>query len=291
MTWASHASVSSNPFLRPGSNRPPPKASPPPPPKKQIDPEFAREVELRGYFVLNGTFHFCIFNKKSQFGEWIRLKEQTFEEYEAVSFDTAEDTLTLSFSGQEFDIKLSAATGAPPPPSGGGSPAAQTVPPLPPSTTTSPSVSSGRYMPAKPTYTPPLPKELLQTKRIFTSGSSSLSLSRSSSGFSRLSNSSSIPSRTGTLGSPSSLSPGAGTSGAVLSSTSSTSASSPSSTGNQPAFEPSNSGTNVSLASQQESSQEAQSEEIDLENLPPPPPPPNILPPTGPPDLLPSREN
>jgi hypothetical protein len=71
-----------------------------------IDPAFAKEVEFRGYFLLKGIPHFCIFNKKSNFGEWIKLSETTYEEYKAQSFDLESETLTLAFNGQDFTLSL-----------------------------------------------------------------------------------------------------------------------------------------------------------------------------------------
>ena len=96
------------PLLRPGSNRPPLQETPPPPPPPppKINPAFSKEVEFRGYFLLKGIPHFCIFNKKSNFGEWIKLTEKTEEEFEAQAFDLESETLTLAFSGQTFDLTL-----------------------------------------------------------------------------------------------------------------------------------------------------------------------------------------
>ena len=101
------AGVAVNPFLRPGSNSPPPKVEPPPPPPKPlINPSIAQEVEFRGYFLLKGIPHFCIFNKKANLGEWIKLSEKTYEEFEAQAFDLQSETLTLAFNGQNFTLTL-----------------------------------------------------------------------------------------------------------------------------------------------------------------------------------------
>ena len=108
--------VASNPFLRPGSNRPPPQVTPPPPPPKPApNPAIANEVEFRGYFLLKGVPHFCIFNKKANLGEWIKLTEKTYEEFEAQAFDLETETLTLAFNGQEFTITLMESSKSPPP--------------------------------------------------------------------------------------------------------------------------------------------------------------------------------
>ena len=51
-----------------------------------------------------------------------------------------------------------------------------------------------------------------------------------------------------------------------------------------------NQGTNSGVTSSISNPVSSQGDEIDLSTLPPPPPPPNILPPSGPPDIIPSRD-
>ena len=59
------ASVSRNPFLRPGSKQKPPPSpvrstyNPNPVPQKDM----SKEIEFRGYFVLKGKPFFCLLNK------------------------------------------------------------------------------------------------------------------------------------------------------------------------------------------------------------------------------------
>ena len=75
-----------NPFLRPGSTQKPPLPTPvKPKPVPQRD--MSQEIEFRGYFILKGQPFFCLFNKKSNHGEWISLSELTYEEFEAYEFD------------------------------------------------------------------------------------------------------------------------------------------------------------------------------------------------------------
>ncbi|WP_407680761.1 hypothetical protein, partial [Candidatus Chordibacter forsetii] len=146
--------VAGNPFLRPGSNRPPPTISPPPPPPKpMIDPAFAKEVEFRGYFLLKGIPHFCIFNKKSNFGEWIKLSEKTYEEYKAQAFDLKSETLTLAFNGQDFTLSLEQSKSSPI-----SSPKVTGLPKIKlPSSVSSTSSGNRKVMPAKPKSAPKLP--------------------------------------------------------------------------------------------------------------------------------------
>ena len=63
LSGLSEASVSSNPFLRPGFNQKPPSSNqslvnPRPIPQKDM----SQEIEFRGYFLLKGKPYFCLFN-------------------------------------------------------------------------------------------------------------------------------------------------------------------------------------------------------------------------------------
>ena len=92
-----YGSVAPNPFLRPGSNRkPPPPVQPVFKPKKIIRPNFAQEVEFKGYFILKGQVYFSVFNKKVNHGEWITINEKTYEDFLAQEFDLESETLTIS---------------------------------------------------------------------------------------------------------------------------------------------------------------------------------------------------
>ena len=278
------ASVASNPFLRPGSNRPPPQETPPPPPPPQpkIDPAFSKEVEFRGYFLLKGIPHFCIFNKKSNFGEWIKLTEKTEEEFEAQAFDLESETLTLAFSGQTFDLNLINPT-----------PSSSPASPNKPTGSTSQSAGSGskslgsqpKIMPPKPDRVPQLPSWL--TSRMSNRLNSASDTTGGTSTQSSSSGNRSIPPRLPTFSStrfptssPSTGSTSVGSSQShtsVNQSVNVTDGTSPtvSNTVNLP---------EVDLP-------DSQVDDLDLEGLPPPPPPPNILPPSGPPNLVPSRDD
>ena len=101
------ASVSQNPFLRPGSQQKPPPVSvnkfiPKPIPQKDV----SKEVEFSGYFILKGKPYFCLLNKKSNHAEWITLSEHTYEEYEAYEFDQTSEVLTVKYEGISYEISL-----------------------------------------------------------------------------------------------------------------------------------------------------------------------------------------
>ena len=159
--------VAPNPFLRPGSDKSPIPKIPPVKPKPQVNPELFKEVEFRGYFLLNGIPHFCIFNKKSNFGEWIRLSEETYESFEAESFDLKSETLTLIFNGQSFELKLQDSKNSSRTGTGIIKPS---VPKLPKSTAGK-SSSTPKVMPPKPISKPKLPDWLVQRSKQNQAGS------------------------------------------------------------------------------------------------------------------------
>jgi hypothetical protein len=283
------AGVSSNPFLRPGSSKqpPPPPKSVPPPPVKITNAE--KEVEFRGYFILNGEPFFCIFNKKSGHAEWLAVSESTFESYLIKDFDLESEKLTLSFEGQSFSLSLmdSKASG------NAGKPSQVSR-----STNATPSGSPParqvtRFMPPRPKTTPTLP-DWLSKKRELSKQTTLRPFPGSYPG--------SVPRRT-----PSGpFFPGLPTLGNGVTSTIPSSADSlqpnfvekgPSSRSTDPqktisaeeSYSTVQSVATVSPVNATETSV-INEESISLENLPPPPPPPNILPPSPPPDIQPSRD-
>ena len=250
---------------------------PPPPPPPKINPAFSKEVEFRGYFLLKGIPHFCIFNKKSNFGEWIKLTEKTEEEFEAQAFDLESETLTLAFSGQTFDLTLINPTPY-------NSPAS----PNKPTGSTKQSTGSGskttgsqpKIMPPKPDRVPQLPSWL--TSRM----SNRLNSPADSTGW--------VKHPKQSLWKPLHSSPLTNFQldpkfNSFTSSSSSGSASLVRSV-DSPDGVALTTGANVELSEGEESTTSTV-EELDLEGLPPPPPPPNILPPSGPPNLIPSRDD
>ena len=275
-----------NPFLRPGSTQKPPPPTPvKPKPVPQRD--MSQEIEFRGYFILKGQPFFCLFNKKSNHGEWISLSELTYEEFEAYEFDQSSEILTIKYEGSTYELSLMQGG------SSGPAVSTPTVPkpgPVTASTPASPTFksstgSSPKYMPPRPTKTPTLPSWLVNRK----------SPPARSSGGGGSSNFGMIPRRTnsssfnnsGTTTSPSSTPSNNFTSSPVSSPSSSVP------TNTTPS--PSSGVPQTAPASNNFSDLPVQNintnNDLDLENLPPPPPPPNILPPTPPPDILPSREN
>ena len=294
------ASVSPNPFLRPGFNQRPtkqvsPRKAPPPAPQKDM----SKEIEFRGYFTLKGEPFFCLFNKKSQKGEWIAINEATFEDFEAREFDLESETLTVAFGGETYKLNLLQSSSPAPSgsPTSASSRQSSSLPvPNKPASTASAS-QAPRYMPPKPQTTPELPPWLAERKKAF---SASRTGGVSSSGRGAFPYPGAIP-RRNLPGLPSSQ---AGGSNAGPSSTPSTSSGqsftnrvvgsnsgSPSS-GNLDSPPNSNSITQpvsslINPVPVQSSSSE---QEFDLDSLPPPPPPPNILPPSPPPNIIPTRE-
>ena len=291
--------VANNPFLRPGSNRPPPPVNtPPPPPKPVPKPAFAKEVEFRGYFLLKGIPYFSIFNKKANLGEWIKLNEKTYEEFEAQAFDLESETLTLAFSGQDFTLTLEQSKSTPQKAS--PIPALPKVK-LPSGISTSSTSSSGtrKTMPPKPRVAPKLP-DWLANRMASPSGSSYSRAPSSRSSVSVGSSGMSLPPSlvaptysSGSTGGSSSFSPSLGSPTTVSTFTpvsSSTSGESPSSPS---VVSSANSIPSNPITPDQGNENDPiieTSDQSELENLPPPPPPPNILPPTPPPDILPSLD-
>ena len=280
-------SVAPNPFLKPGSNRkPPPPNKPVFKPKAIVRPDVAKELEFKGYFILKGQVYFSLFNKKVNHGEWIKISEKTYEDFSAHKFDLETETLTILYEGQSFDLKLlqSKSLNALPSPKG-------KVPMLPKSIPGLSKSKTPRVMPPKPKTNPVIPsflvnqssKSKFNNSKIGTSlGGSSQSSSRSMlpslpyPGFVPRRNISSSPE----FNSVDSTSNSANNfnSGGLVTSNNSQSADSRTIS------------NNVDILDPNEQINNFDSDEIDLNSLPPPPPPPNILPPSPPPNIVPSRE-
>jgi len=283
------AGVSSNPFLRPGSSRqpPPPPKSVPPPPVKITNAE--KEVEFRGYFILNGDPFFCIFNKKSGHAEWLAVSESTFESYLVKEFDLENEKLTLSFEGHSFllplvDSKASASAGAPSQASKSTNATASG---------SKPSTQVTRFMPPRPKTTPTLP-DWLSKKRELAKTPISQPFSGSYPG--------AVPRRIP----PAPFFPGLPTPGnGVTSSIPSSPGSLQTTFGDRGSSSTSTNPQNTTPVKRSDAAVESvttlspasatditvdNEESLSLENLPPPPPPPNILPPSPPPDIEPSRD-
>jgi hypothetical protein len=281
--------VTSNPFLRPGSSRqpPPPPTSVPPPPVKITNAE--KEVEFRGYFILNGDPFFCIFNKKSGHAEWLAVSESTFESYLVKEFDLENEKLTLSFEGHSFllslvDSKVSGSAGAP-------SQVSKSTNATP--SGSKPSRQVTRFMPPRPKTTPTLPDWLSKKREL-----AKTPISRPFSG----SYPGAVPRRT----SPAPFFPGLPTAGnGVTRSIPSSSGSLQTTFGDRGSSSTSADPQTTTPARRIDSAVESvttlnpasatgitvdNEESLSLENLPPPPPPPNILPPSPPPDIEPSRD-
>jgi len=283
-----YGSVAPNPFLRPGSNRkPPPPVQPVFKPKKIIRPNFAQEVEFKGYFILKGQVYFSVFNKKVNHGEWITINEKTYEDFLAQEFDIESETLTISYEGQSFELKLlESKSGSSLPPSSNRSP-------VPPKSIPKVSQSSSpKVMPPKPRSNPVIPSFLVNKPignrfpgaRVGpSSGGGSGSSSRAMlpglpyPGF--------VPRRT------ISANPSSPISNLPSNQTKSPEQSSGSSKTSLSQDSMPNVSTHPWISNRANEDMSSSSGGIDLDSLPPPPPPPNILPPSPPPNLLPARED
>jgi len=282
--------VASNPFLRPSPNVPPRQVTPLPTPKppQKINPNLSKEVEFRGYFIYRGEPHFCIFNKKSNHGEWIKLNEKTYEEFQAHSFDLEKESVTLRFNGQDIVLTLEKSKVDSTPPS-----LPSNIPP-PKANSYSANIQSSpssvpAVMPPRPTVRPKLPDWLLsaRTSQLDSSLSSSKPISSSSgSPFPILPPRASNSFASGGTNPP--PSPSSISQPSAVKSMSSIPQTNPIGGASSISFEESQD-INTELVTPSVNTQITTEE--DLENLPPPPPPPNILPPGPPPNILPSRND
>ena len=279
------ASVSPNPFLRPGSQQ-----KPPPPAVKKFTPkpipqkDMSKDIEFRGYFILKGKPYFCLFNKKSNHAEWISLSENTYEEFQASEFNMESEVLTIIYEGSSYDITLL---------QGGssiGPSKTNSIPVIPSSSNklnSSASRTPTRYMPPRTKTAPQLPDWLVNKKTPSfplprnpsssrTSGFSSRVPTRSfqGGGFSNTNRSNANQPKLGT--------PIQDLPNSVENKNNSQSNVPPSTVSNAPSND---------MPAQDVSEPASQGNELDLDSLPPPPPPPNIVPPSPPPDIIPSREN
>jgi hypothetical protein len=284
--------VASNPFLRPSPNVPPRQVTPLPTPKppQKINPNLSKEVEFRGYFIYRGEPHFCIFNKKSNHGEWIKLNEKTYEEFQAHSFDLEKESVTLRFNGQDIVLTLEKSK------VDSTAPSTPSKIPLPKPKNYS---SNSQYnassvpgvMPPKPTARPKLPDWLLSAQssgRTANLLSASPSPSLSGSSFPVLPPRARALTGFASVGSGQASSPGSSNQPSINQvpgvsgfSSSATNISSNNSAANQV----------VGIEAEQSASATEVLADEDLENLPPPPPPPDILPPGPPPNILPARND
>ena len=282
------ASVSPNPFLRPGSQQKPPppvvkKFTPKPIPQKDM----SKEIEFRGYFILKGKPYFCLFNKKSNHAEWISLSENTYEEFQASEFNMESEVLTVIYEGSSYDISLL---------QGGssiGSSKQNSTANRPSNSRNLNSGSSGgqRYMPPRPKTAPQLPDWLVNKKN------SSFPLPRASSSGAKVSSLGSVPRRViPGLPMPASQSP-------TTDSRPESNLNSGINNSRNTIIQRINRTTEPTLTSDSSENTSfdnivddavtptTESTTFDLDGLPPPPPPPNITPPSPPPNILPSREN
>ncbi len=270
--------VSTNPFLRPGSEKKPTSPTPIVPKKQLLKVDASKEIEFRGYFILKGQPFFCIFNKKSGHGEWVTLTESTYESFLVQEFDMKTETLTVVYADHSYDLSLLDAIS-----SSSSSPS--------PSPSPSKSINTTKFMPPKPKTTPSLPAWLVN-QRSSRSVDSYVEQREIGPG-----NNSSYPGYVPrrVIQRPffpgSANLPGAGPiSQPLLNPVNPTprKANTNGSVGGTDNMQ----GNNLIPMDGNEIIDDSpnQDQGLDLQNLPPPPPPPNILPPSPPPDILPSRD-
>lgn len=96
----------SNPFLRPGAKQKPPtvvRPAPPPPAPKPIN----SNLELRGFFKFQDTWHFAIFDKVKNKGFWLKRGESYDEgKVEIESFNPTTEVVKMK-GGQTLSLKKS----------------------------------------------------------------------------------------------------------------------------------------------------------------------------------------
>jgi len=85
-----------NPFLRPGSKVPVRpvirQPAPPPPPPIPINPN----LEFRGYFKYLGEWHFAVFDKSKNRGEWLKKGDKITDGGEQIeNFDVKKEEISL----------------------------------------------------------------------------------------------------------------------------------------------------------------------------------------------------
>ena len=132
----------SNPFLRPGANKPqaPIIQKPAPPPPKPIPRN--PNIEFRGYYEFQGEWRIALFDKSKNFGFWLTEGENFPDlDGEVESFDPITEVLTLK-GGMTLSLKdadktiLPVPSGQPvkpPATAKPASPAAKVAPPIKPS--------------------------------------------------------------------------------------------------------------------------------------------------------------
>ena len=287
-------SVSSNPFLRPGSQQKPPPPPKPLPPTNFQKSNAEKEVEFRGYYLLNGVPFFCIYNKKTGHAEWLAISESTFDSYLIQQFDQESEKLTISFDGRSFSLYLmDSKTGGVNNPSSNIAPNKST--PQPGSSGASKQVT--RFMPPRPKTTPSLPSWLVN-KRSNAGGVPTAVQSQPTSSpgyFGAVPRRSTVPGPffPGSSGRIDSPTPMVSTPEQLPGSTTSRVLDSFGDAPTQSASTQNPGASSFSTDNQvlTENRSTADSENtISLDDLPPPPPPPNILPPSPPPDIQPSRD-
>ena len=142
LALGTYLSAQSNPFLRPGANKPqaPIVQKPAPPPPKPIPRN--PNIEFRGYYEFHGEWKIALFDKSKNFGFWLSEGEKFPDlNAEVDSFDPKTEVLKLN-GGMTLSLKDSDKTTLPvpsgqpvkpPAPAKPISPAGKVAPPIKPS--------------------------------------------------------------------------------------------------------------------------------------------------------------
>ncbi len=64
-----------------------------------------RDIELRGVYSINGEYHFNIYNKKAQKGEWMRLNDPS-STYRILRFDEDTSSIQINLDGETEELSL-----------------------------------------------------------------------------------------------------------------------------------------------------------------------------------------
>ena len=210
------------------------------------------------------------------------LSEKTVEEFEALSFNTEEEKLTLAYSGQTFDLNLIESTSSKP-----SLNKANTTTGPPPKKPINTASSQPKIMPPRPSTVPEFPTWL--ASRMSTNLKNTTSNGSPLQGSSKSNTTARIPPPFPSLTTNNRLSSPTTPNRTPLSNGTSQGSSI---NGIQGGIDE----TNIPDLQEDLQSSEIQEasrvgDDFDLDSLPPPPPPPNIVPPTGPPNIIPSKDD
>ena len=148
LALGTYLSAQSNPFLRPGANKPqaPIVQKPAPPPPKPIPRN--PNIEFRGYYEFHGEWKIALFDKSKNFGFWLSEGEKFPDlNAEVESFDPKTEVLKLN-GGMTLSLKDSDKTTLPVPSGHPVKPRA-TAKPAPPAAKVAPPIKPSIPLPRR----------------------------------------------------------------------------------------------------------------------------------------------